>query len=99
MTKIQLLGLHAGSGPETTLPIGVALNNHRDTMPLTTGVSYQDHTKAVRTKNVQEENMASVSKCSTCGVDVRSDDKALLCDICETWEHHLRLFRSNLLSH
>ena len=25
MTKIQLLGLHAGGGPETRLPIGVAL--------------------------------------------------------------------------
>ena len=25
MTKIKLLGLHAGGGPETRLPIGVAL--------------------------------------------------------------------------
>ena len=47
---------------------------------------------------MQEENMASVSKCSTCGEDVRSDDKALLCDICETWEHQLCVYEKERLS-
>ena len=33
--------------------------------------------------------MTSVSSCSTCGEEVRSDEKALFCDLCEIWEHQL----------
>jgi len=31
--------------------------------------------------------MAASSKCSTCGRTIGNDDKALWCDLCETWEH------------
>ena len=31
--------------------------------------------------------MARVPNCSTCGKAVGNDDRALLCDLCETWEH------------
>ena len=30
---------------------------------------------------------ASGSSCSTCGDKVKNDDKALLCELCEMWEH------------
>ena len=33
--------------------------------------------------------MARVPKCSTCGKAIGNDDRALLCDLCEIWEHQL----------
>jgi len=36
---------------------------------------------------IRTKQMESFNKCSTCGKAVRNDDKALLCELCDEWEH------------
>ena len=35
----------------------------------------------------KESDFKLTDQCITCGVDVKDEDQALQCDLCEGWEH------------